>query len=57
MSHNFATTHRSEPLPAEVAIGLRRRLVEHGHPDLAAKVLLALLGELDQPRRKARRSR
>lgn len=44
-SHNFATTCWDKPLPAETAIYLRRRLLAEGHPDLAAKVLLALLGE------------
>ena len=43
--HNFATTCWEKPLPAETAIYLRKRLIEEGHPDLAAKVLLALLGE------------
>ncbi len=44
-SHNFATTYWEKPLPAETAIHLRRKLLAEGHPDLAAKVLLALLGE------------
>jgi hypothetical protein len=44
-SHNFATTCWDKPLPAETAIHLRRKLLAEGHPDLAAKVLLALLGE------------
>lgn len=44
-SHNFATTFWDKPLPAETAIHLRKRLLAEGHPDLAAKVLLALLGE------------
>lgn len=44
-SHNFATTCWDKPLPAETAIYLRRKLLAEGHPDLAAKVLLALLGE------------
>ena len=43
--HNFATTCWEKPLPAEAAIYLRKKLIEKGHPDLAAKVLLALLGE------------
>jgi hypothetical protein len=44
-SHNWASTCWERPLPAETAIYLRRRLLAEGHPDLAAKVLLALLGE------------
>ena len=44
-SHNFATTFWEQPIPAETAIHLRRKLLDQGHPDLAAKVLLALLGE------------
>jgi hypothetical protein len=43
--HNWASTCWEKPLPAETAIHLRKRLLEEGHPDLAAKVLLALLGE------------
>lgn len=42
-SHNFATIHWERPLPVEAAIHLRRRLLAEGHPDLAAKVLLAML--------------
>ncbi len=42
-SHNFATTHWERPLPVETAIHLRKRLLAEGHPDLAAKVLLAML--------------
>ena len=44
-SHNFATTCWAKPIPAETAIHLRKRLLAEGHPDLAAKVLLALLDE------------
>jgi len=44
-SHNFATTNWEQPLPAETAIRLRKRLLTEGHPDLAAKVLLAMLGD------------
>lgn len=44
-SHNFATTCWGKPLPAETAIHLRRKLLAEGHPELAAKVLLAMLGE------------
>jgi hypothetical protein len=44
-SHNFASTHWEKPLPPETAIILRKRLIAEGHPDLAAKVLLALLGD------------
>ena len=44
-SHNWASTCWEMPLPAETAIHLRKRLLEAGYPDLAAKVLLALLGE------------
>lgn len=43
--HNFATTCWAKPNPAETAIHLRKRLLAEGHPDLAAKVLLALLDE------------
>lgn len=55
-AQNFAATHQSEPLPPETAIRLRRHLMAAGHPDLAAMVLLSILGELDDPRRYARRS-
>jgi hypothetical protein len=44
-SHNFATTCWARPLPVETAIHLRKRLLAEGYPDLAAKVLLALLDE------------
>ena len=44
-SHNFASIHWNDQLPADTLIHLRARLLEEGHPDLAAKVLLALLGE------------
>lgn len=55
---NFGATHREKSLPPQVAITLRRRLIEAGHPDLAAKVLLDLLGELEpQPRRTRSRRR
>lgn len=43
-SHNFASTNWDHPLPADTAIHLRNRLLVEGHPDLAAKVLLAMLG-------------
>jgi len=49
-AHNFGTTHQSEPLPPDAAIGLRSRLIEAGHHDLAAKVLLSILGEHQHPR-------
>ena len=45
-SHNFATMHWEQPLPADTAIRLRKRLLVEGHPDLAAKVLLAMLGDV-----------
>jgi hypothetical protein len=45
-SHNFASTNWEQPLPAETAIRLRKRLLLEGHPDLAAKVLLAMLGDV-----------
>ena len=48
---NFATMHQSKPLPAATALRLRRRLVEAGHHDLAARVLLAILGEAELPGR------
>ena len=44
-SHNFAATHQTKPLPADVLIHLRKRLLEEGQPDLAAKLLLVLIGE------------
>lgn len=44
-SHNFATTCWERPIPTDTAIYLRRKLLAEGHPDLAAKVLLALLGD------------
>ena len=45
-SHNFASTHWARPLPPETALYLRKRLIEAGHPDLAAALLLSLIGEL-----------
>jgi hypothetical protein len=54
-AQNFATLHRSRPLPAEILVHVRKRLIEEGHHDLAAKVLLTLLGE-HPSKRKARRS-
>jgi hypothetical protein len=45
-SHNFASTHWTKPLPPETILHLRRRLIEAGHPDLAAVLLLSLIGEL-----------
>lgn len=42
-SHNFASTNWELPLPADTAIRLRKRLLMEGHPDLAARVLLAML--------------
>ena len=56
-AQNFGATHRSEPLPPATAIRLRRRLIEEGHHDLAAKVLLTMLGELERPRPIPRRRR
>jgi len=56
-AQNFGATHQSEPLPPDTAIRLRRRLVEAGHHDLAAMVLLSMLGEYEKPRRALRRSR
>ena len=44
-SHNFASLHWYDQLPADTLIHLRAKLLEEGHPDLAAKVLLVLLGE------------
>ena len=44
-AQNFATLHRSRPLPADILVHVRKRLIEEGHPDLAAKLLLALLGD------------
>ncbi len=44
-SHNFASTNWEQPIPPDMAIRLRKRLLVEGHPDLAAKVLLAMLGD------------
>jgi len=44
-SHNFASLCWEKPLPADTALHVRRKLLAEGHPDLAAKVLLAMLGE------------
>lgn len=55
-AQNFVATHQSEPLPPDAAIRLRRQLLEAGHPDLAAIVLLAMLGDIDFPRWSARGS-
>lgn len=52
-AHNFATLNWSRPLPPETLLHLRKRLLENGHPDLAAKLLLVLLGEFP-PARAAR---
>jgi hypothetical protein len=54
-AHNFATLNWSRPLPPETLLHLRKRLLEDGHPDLAAKLLLVLLGEF--PSAKATRAR
>ena len=53
-SHNFAVTHQTKPLPADVLIHLRKRLLEEGQPDLAAKLLLVLIGEYQHPQRRSR---
>lgn len=45
-SHNFASTHWAKDLPPETLVRIRRRLVKSGHPDLAATLLLALIGDL-----------
>jgi len=50
-SQNFGVTHQSEPLPPETSIVLRRRLVDSGHHDLAAMVLLSMLDDFEVPRR------
>ena len=52
-AHNFATTHWAKPLPAETILHLRRRLLEEGHHDLAAALLLSLIGELPSWRPRA----
>jgi hypothetical protein len=44
-SHNFTSVNWDKPLPAETLIHLRAELLAEGHPDLAAKMLLVLLGE------------
>ena len=56
-AQNFGATHQSQPLPPETAILLRHRLIEAGHHDLAASVLLSMLGDREQPRRRLRRAR
>ena len=56
-AHNFATTHWTRPLPAETLLHLRKRLLEEGHPDLAAKLLLVLLGEMPPARASHSRAR
>jgi hypothetical protein len=45
-SHNFASTHWSKDLPPEALLRVRSRLVKLGYPDLAATLLLALIGDL-----------
>lgn len=55
-SHNFASINRTHPLPAGCMVELRKRLIAEGHHDLAAKILLALLGELP-PSKRSRRGR
>ncbi len=35
-----------KPLPAETVLHVRRRLLEEGHHDIAAALLLSLIGEL-----------
>lgn len=54
-SHNFASINRAQPLPAGCMVQLRKRLIDEGHHDLAAKVLLALLGELPASKRSSGR--
>lgn len=44
-AHNFASIHWKHPMPAETLLHLRERLIQAGHHDLAAKLLLVLLGE------------
>ena len=55
-AQNFATVNRSDPLPPETSIVLRRRLVDSGHHDLAAMVLLSMLEDFEVPPRPLRRS-
>jgi hypothetical protein len=55
-AQNFGATHQFKPLPPETAILLRRRLVEAGHHDLAAMVLLAMLNSDEKPRRQTDRA-
>ena len=54
-AQNFATTHRSEPLPPATALRLRRRLILAGHHDLAASILLGMI-ELEDSPQPSRRS-
>lgn len=42
-SHNFCSSNWSNPLPADVGIRLYRMLLGEGQPDLAARLLVALL--------------
>ena len=46
-AQNFATVNQSDPLPPETSIVLRRRLVDSGHHDLAAMVLLSMLDDFE----------
>lgn len=54
-SHNFASIHWSHPLPPDALLHLRARLLAEGHHDLAAKLLLVLLGEYPSRTAKGRK--
>jgi hypothetical protein len=55
-AQNFATVNQSDPLPPETSIVLRRRLVDSGHHDLAAMVLLSMLDDFEVPPPPSRRA-
>ena len=55
-SQNFATVNQADPLPPETSIVLRRRLVDSGHHDLAAMVLLSMLDDFEVPPPPSRRA-
>ena len=44
-SHNFATTNWNKPLPPETIIYIRKKLMIEGYHDLAAMLLVGLLGD------------
>jgi hypothetical protein len=48
-SHNFTSINWDNPLAADTLLHLRASLLDEGYPDLAAKMLLVLLGEHTAP--------